>query len=512
MDPIAHGLFADATALLSINVALWLLSLRLRKTWPVDFIWSTWPLLMCARIIVREPERGNLSRQLVICALVALWGGRLTLNFVSRGGIGHEDWRYKAMRTKFGSQFWWVSLFSVFLGQGAFIFAACVSLYGALLSPLHRCESTDLLATLTCLTGILLEMFADWQMDAWKAAKRAHRTEVLIIDRGLWLWSRHPNYFGETTWWWGVWLLGARSGAPAWVLAGPCAITLLFHFISVPLLEGRQLRNKGAAFRAYQRRVRSTLLPIPPSLCRMLLPPTPQLALVGLDNSGKSTLAEVLCRRAPLMRQTFPSFHTEPLSGLLLGGRHWQGLVHGCPRPFAGSGLAISQRDVAELISRGLLESDWNSRGNMSNWDLPAEVAAADACIFIVDAKDSARVADSRALLEYIMRGRDGRVCACPVLVFCNKTDFTDDNIAHAQATKMVAGVCASADTALASLNLDSLPWKRVQVLAGSVVWQKATRACTIDAALGDGALHPKWMKYELCAEIERWVLEQVQL
>lgn len=263
IDPVAHGLLADAMTLLCINVALWLLSLRLGKTWPVDFIWSTWPPLMCALIILREPG-SDLSRQLGVCALVVLWGGRLTLNFVSRGGIGHEDWRYTAMRSQFGAHFWWVSLFSVFLGQSVFMFAACVSLYGALLSAHPGRSPADLLAASLCLTGILLELVADRQMDAFHAARRSKRTAARVIDRGLWLWSRHPNYFGEILWWWGVWVFGARS-SPAWVLAGPCAIATLFHFVSVPLMEDRQLRGKGEAFRAYRQRVRSSLLPLPPS-------------------------------------------------------------------------------------------------------------------------------------------------------------------------------------------------------------------------------------------------------
>lgn len=307
VDPIAHGLSADATTLLSINVVLWLLSLRLRKTWPVDFIWSTWPLLMCAQIICREPEQGRRTRQLVICLLVALWGGRLTLNFVLRGGIGHEDWRYTAMRSQFGAHFWWVSLFSVFLGQSVFMFAACVSLYGALLCNRPGCSSADLLAALLCVAGILLELLADRQMDAFQALKRARRTEALVIERGLWLCSRHPNYFGELLWWWGVWLLGAHS-APWWVVSGPVAITLLFQFISVPLMEDRQLQSKGFAFRAYRRRVRSSLLPLPPSVRRVLLPPTPQLALVGLDNAGKTTLAQVRSKPTqPNPAQTKPN-------------------------------------------------------------------------------------------------------------------------------------------------------------------------------------------------------------
>ena len=254
---------SDGRMLLGINLAMWLVSLLLGKTWPVDFIWSLWPLLQCALISSRTP--GISERQLCVGILVALWGVRLTLNFVRRGGIGHEDWRYTAMRHQFGAHFWWVSIFSVFLGQSVFMFAACLSLYGAMLSP-AKLQASDVLGASICCVGVLLELISDRQMDAFQASRSEHRTDALVIDHGLWLWSRHPNYAGEVAWWWGVFLLSTSSGAPRWVLAGPCGITILITFVSVKLLEDRQLQNKGEAYRSYRRRVPSSLLPIPPVL------------------------------------------------------------------------------------------------------------------------------------------------------------------------------------------------------------------------------------------------------
>ena len=269
-DPLAAGLFSDGVTLLLLNVLLWIISLRLGKTWPVDFIWSTWPLLQCIRIISRQPEAGCGPRQACVCLLVSAWGMRLTLNFIVRGGIGHEDWRYVAMRKQFGAQFWWVSLFSVFLGQSIFMFAACLPLYAALLIPTAMTQWSDVLGFGVSTIGILLEFFADRQMDAYKAAKSGHVTVAPVIDRGLWLWSRHPNYFGEMMWWWGLWLFTMGSTAPVWVVSGPCGITLLFNLISVQLMEHRQRQSKGKAYEMYQLHVPSCLVPIPPAMSRWL--------------------------------------------------------------------------------------------------------------------------------------------------------------------------------------------------------------------------------------------------
>ncbi len=271
VDLALAGVATDACWLLSINVLLWLVSLRLGKTWPVDFVWSGWPPLQCALIIIRAPHGGLLARRMLTCALVSVWGARLTTNFVSRGGIGHEDWRYTDMRHQFGRDFWWMSLFSVFLGQCTFLFGACLSLYGALLAT-HALDALDAAAAIVAIGAISLEAMADSQMDAFQHDRRARRTPSTILERGLWRWSRHPNYFGEASWWWGVWLFSARA-SPLWVAAiGPAGMTSLFLLISVKLLEDRQLRTKGAAYREYMRAVPSDLIPVPPLVARTLGP------------------------------------------------------------------------------------------------------------------------------------------------------------------------------------------------------------------------------------------------
>ena len=200
-SPTDHGLEQDAITLGGINLAFWLASLGLGKTWPVDFIWSCFPPLLCLLIIVREPDTGVCERRIVGCTLVATWGFRLTHNFVSRGGVGHEDWRYSDMRRTFGRHFWWASLFSVFLGQAAFLFSACMSLYGVLCAP-EPLTATDAAGAAVCFGAVLLEAASDLQMDAFVAARREHRTDATVIDRGLWMWSRHPNYLGLCSFGW----------------------------------------------------------------------------------------------------------------------------------------------------------------------------------------------------------------------------------------------------------------------------------------------------------------------
>jgi steroid 5-alpha reductase family enzyme len=106
-------------------------------------------------------------------------------------------------------------------------------------------------------------------MDTFVAARKAHRTDAAVLDSGLWAWSRHPNYCGELLWWWGVYVFGARS-AQWWVAVGPLALSALIRFVSIDLLEQRQLRNKGERYARYQRAVPSPLLLLPPALSRAI--------------------------------------------------------------------------------------------------------------------------------------------------------------------------------------------------------------------------------------------------
>merc|ERR1740121_247800 len=146
------------------------------------------------------------------------------------------------------------------------MFGACLPLYGALLEQ-RPVGILDFTAFAVCCSAVAIELVADRQMDAFQEDKRCKRTHAAVIDRGLWMWSRHPNYFGEASWWWGVWLFAAHA-APWWVICGPIAMTSLFLGISVKLMEDRQLANKGEKYREYMRRVPSDFLPVPPLINR----------------------------------------------------------------------------------------------------------------------------------------------------------------------------------------------------------------------------------------------------
>jgi steroid 5-alpha reductase family enzyme len=218
---IYDEVWTHAAALLAVNVVLWLVSLAVGKCWPVDFIWSSWPIAHA--VWLSFDTHASPSHAFLLFALTTAWGLRLTVNFVRRGGIGHEDWRYVNMRTQLGGLFWFASLFSVFLAQSTFMFLGCLSLYPAMLSPpSFPCVVAG--ATI-CIVAVTIEATADDQLDAFKAHARRGET---VCQTGLWGWSRHPNYFGEWLFWFGLWVCGGAEANSLSTL-GPVMLLILFE-------------------------------------------------------------------------------------------------------------------------------------------------------------------------------------------------------------------------------------------------------------------------------------------
>ena len=168
-----------------MNILLWFIPILLKKTWPVDFIWSNFPIYHCIAIYVWDDQRGNRDRQTMVMCLVSVLGFRLTHNFISRGGTSHEDWRYADMRNKLGKSFWFASLFDVFLGQSIFLWRASLSFYGAMTKSTHIFYLDSIAFGLTLLS-ILLEMISDIQMNNFISLKKENKTDKVIIDTCSW--------------------------------------------------------------------------------------------------------------------------------------------------------------------------------------------------------------------------------------------------------------------------------------------------------------------------------------
>jgi steroid 5-alpha reductase family enzyme len=256
----AHGpLFVAAAADVAATLAVFAFSFAFRNSSFYDPYWSVAPLpialywALSSHVIATD-----VIRQVAVVALVAVWGARLTSNW-ARGwqGLHHEDWRYVDLRRATGRAYWAVSFLGLHLIPTLIVFLGCLPLYPALATGVRPFGAIDVLAIAVTASAIALESRADQQLRRF-VARRRDASELL--DRGLWARSRHPNYFGEILFWWGLYLFGlAADPSSVWTLSGPLAVTGLFHFVSLPMIEKRMLERKPG-FAAYRERT-SLLIP-----------------------------------------------------------------------------------------------------------------------------------------------------------------------------------------------------------------------------------------------------------
>jgi steroid 5-alpha reductase family enzyme len=197
-------------------------------------------------------------RVVLVMVVVWAWAIRLTLNW-ARGwaGLSHEDWRYLDLYTKGPKPL--MSLLAVHLGPCVIVLLGSLSLVPALHEGTNEVAVIDWLAVMVGVMAVLMELVADEQMRRFGRTKEPGQ----IMDRGLWRYSRHPNYFGEILFWWSLWLFGV-SADPSWwwTVIGPIAMVVMFLTASIPMLDDRS-RERRPGFAEYADRT-SALVPMPP--------------------------------------------------------------------------------------------------------------------------------------------------------------------------------------------------------------------------------------------------------
>ena len=219
---------------LGLMTILWLVSLQLKNSSIVDIFWGTGFVVANWVYFALTPE-GFLLRKLLIGALVTIWGLRLSIHILLRNWGKPEDFRYQKWRKEAGSKWGWQSFLRVFLLQGLLLWIISAPLLAAQRgAQLAHLTVFDGLGVLLWLVGFLFESVGDSQLARFKADK-ANKGKVL--DSGVWRYSRHPNYFGDSAQWWGYYLIAVSAGG-WWTVFSPIIMTLFLLRVSgVALLE-----------------------------------------------------------------------------------------------------------------------------------------------------------------------------------------------------------------------------------------------------------------------------------
>ena len=206
-----------------------------------DAWWSVLPVVGAFWIVgTTDGEVG--VRQWLVLAVVVLWGVRLTANWATAWpGLGHEDWRYLDMYTKGPKPL--ISLFGVHLVPAATVYLGSLPLVTSLADGAPGADPLAWVAFAVGLAAVAIEGVADLQLRAFNRTKQPGA----VIDVGLWRLSRHPNYFGEVSFWWSLWLAGIAADAGSWwTIIGALAITAMIRGASIPMMDRRSAERRPA--------------------------------------------------------------------------------------------------------------------------------------------------------------------------------------------------------------------------------------------------------------------------
>jgi steroid 5-alpha reductase family enzyme len=253
----------NAVAVLALFATAWIICVRLRDCTPVDSLWGLGMGVVAVSTYLQTG--GATPRRLLLTGICVAWALRLGVYLLWRWRHYGPDRRYLRMLEKAQAERGWSYAYAafrlVFLLQMPLLWIVCLPVQLGQISPEPLILGPLAIAgAILAVFGLLFETFADVQLTRFKA-KAENQSQVM--DRGLWRYTRHPNYFGDACVWWGLWLVAAESGAGLLAVIGPLFLTFtLMRWSGMPKVEGRLRRHKPA-YDDYARRT-SAFSPWPP--------------------------------------------------------------------------------------------------------------------------------------------------------------------------------------------------------------------------------------------------------
>lgn len=225
------------------TVIIFLFSLFLGNSSMYDPYWSVAPIVILGYLLIVSGVDLLDGRFILLSIIVTYWGVRLTHNWLKTWpGLGHEDWRYTKLADDMGVFYWPVSFLGIHLMPTILVFLGCLPFIPIIISgePLIW---TDFLGFAISFVAIEIERRADLQLRAFKQNPLGKK----VCEVGLWKYSRHPNYFGEISFWGGIFImaLGLNPSDNLVYGIGFLSMVLLFVFISIPMMEKRQILKDG---------------------------------------------------------------------------------------------------------------------------------------------------------------------------------------------------------------------------------------------------------------------------
>jgi steroid 5-alpha reductase family enzyme len=239
---------AAAVIVLGMMTLLWLASLILRDSSIVDIFWGAGFVLVNGTCFALAGLPAD-PRPWLLVLLVTIWGLRLSLHILRRNWGRGEDFRYQKWRAEHGSRWWWRSFIQVYFLQGVLML-----IISAPLIAVHAWAERGgwpalaWVAVPVWLIGFFFEATGDWQLSRF-LADPANKGKVLAS--GVWRYTRHPNYFGDSAQWWAYFLVAASFPYGIWTVFSPIVMTLLLIRVSGVALLERTLKETKPGYREY---------------------------------------------------------------------------------------------------------------------------------------------------------------------------------------------------------------------------------------------------------------------
>ena len=243
--------------IIGLMIGAFLVSLVAKTNTVVDFFWGMgFVLVAWYSLLFRSAFE---PRQIITTLLVTLWGLRLSSYLMYRYWSKGEDLRYVEMAKKWSGNFYLHSFFKVFMLQGILLYLISRSIIVInTQSGAPTLGVIDFLCFGLWIVGFLCEVIGDRQLQLFLSQPE---DKGRIMDKGLWQYTRHPNYFGEMLMWWALWGVAVLVSGDWIVILSPLTITGIIIFFSVPITESQW--DDSAEYQGYKKRTNALIPWIP---------------------------------------------------------------------------------------------------------------------------------------------------------------------------------------------------------------------------------------------------------
>ncbi len=232
--------YADIIA----TIIIYLSSYIFKNSSIIDPYWSVAPPLLLLFWIVKT-DSVNIINIFILSTSILFWSIRLTYNwFRNWNGLDQEDWRYIELKSKFGKYYQIINFLGIHLFTSLIVFSCCMPF--KYIVEKQTTNISIIIGFIICFIGVLYEIIADQQLYNFKK-----NNSKKIIWIGLWKYSRHPNYYGEILFWWGLYIYSYNI---LYLIIWPICMTLMFLFISIPWIEKKILITRPE-YKKYQQEV-----------------------------------------------------------------------------------------------------------------------------------------------------------------------------------------------------------------------------------------------------------------